>query len=57
LNLEITSEYAIQIYNYRILKKVSNSKESIEKFCNEIDANAKKYKKPKILERYDFRFT
>jgi hypothetical protein len=49
LNLEITSEYAIQIYNYRVLKKVSNSEKSIEKFCNEIDANVKKYKKPKIL--------
>jgi hypothetical protein len=49
LNLEITSEMAIEIYNYRVIKKVSNSKESIEKFCNEIDANAKKYKKPKIL--------
>ena len=49
LNLETASEMAIQIYNYRVLKKVSNSEKSIEKFCNEIDANAKKYKKPKIL--------
>jgi hypothetical protein len=32
-----------------VLKKVSNSEKSIEKFCNEINANVKKYKKPKIL--------
>jgi hypothetical protein len=30
------------------MKKVSNSEKSIDKFCNEIDANVKKYKKPKI---------
>jgi hypothetical protein len=32
-----------------VLKKVSNSEKSIEKFCNEIDANVKKYFKPKHL--------
>jgi hypothetical protein len=49
LKLETASEMAIEIYNYRVIKKVSNSEKSIEKFCNEIDANVKKYKKPKIL--------
>jgi hypothetical protein len=49
LNLEIASEMAIEIYNYRVLKKVSNSTESIEKFCNEINANVKKYKKTQSL--------
>jgi hypothetical protein len=45
---DIDSGLALEIYKYRVLKKVSNSEAALEKFCEQIKNGVKESEVPII---------
>ena len=54
LNLDIDSGLALEIYKYRVLKKVSNSEAALEKFCEQIKNGVSQSQIPiiKVVNHY-----
>ena len=54
LNLDIDSGLALEIYKYRVLKKVSNTEEALDRFCEQIKNGVKESEVPiiKVVNHY-----